>query len=60
MLQVEHPVNAATQLPALSPAGREHGQNRHSAECVGVDVWTLEVPTWRGVPRADLRSQGSL
>lgn len=59
LLQVEHPVNVAIQLPALSPAGRESGQNRHSAERVGLGVCTPEVPTCRGVPVVDLRSEGS-
>lgn len=59
MLQVEHPVNVATQLPALSPAGRERGQNRNSAECVGVHVCSPEVLNHRGVSMADLRPKGS-
>lgn len=57
LLQVEHPVNAATQFPPLSPAGREHWQNRSSAQFVGVNGCTLEVPTCNRVPMVDLRSE---
>lgn len=57
LLQVEHPVHAATHFPPLSPAGREHWQNRSSAQFVGVNGCTLEVPTCNCVPMVDLRSE---
>lgn len=60
LLQVEHPVNVATQLPALSPAGRERGQSRHCAECAGVAACTPEVPPCRGCPPGRPEVQGHL
>lgn len=55
LLQVEHPVNAAAQLPALSPVGREQGQSR-----LNLQEWVdVAQRGCRGVPTAEPKTEGS-